>query len=371
MNHSHSKTGTMKKLLAIALCSIAMYGQAQVVQIPTVVHVLWRTEQQNIPDSMIHDIIAKTNMDLRRQNADAWQTPEHFLPVAADTEIELMLATTDPEGNATDGITRTYTDTAEFWHALQNMKFDESGGKSAWNTCQYLNVWIVPLLTMGYAPSTYNPAQPPNGDANTDGIVLQYLQLSTSSIARWRTLTMTMGIYLGLNYLVSSSDICADTDSIIDTPPTSLAPYTIDLQQCEAILTSCGNGPNGDMYMNFMAHPIGSLCMNLFTQGQKERMHSILNTYRQGLLDPELCATSIGASEHATIAIHPNPTTGLLRFHCPNQYAFILTDMMGRTQMNDMAQAGQNEIEISKLPDGLYLLRLDGWGAARVVKATE
>lgn len=101
-----SKRNKMTRF-TLLLLMVSLSSTAQVIQIPTVVHVLWHTEQQNIPDSMIHDIIAKTNMDLRRQNADAWQTPEHFLPVAADTEIELLLASTDPDGNETDGITRT------------------------------------------------------------------------------------------------------------------------------------------------------------------------------------------------------------------------------------------------------------------------
>ncbi len=357
----------MKQLFFFAMCAIAMPSVAQVAQIPTVVHVLWHEEDENLPDSIIHDIIAKTNLDLRRQNADAWQTPEHFLPVAADTEIELVLATTDPEGNATDGITRTYTDSSEYWHHLDNMKFDETGGKTAWNTCRYLNLWIVPQLTMGFAPSAYNPSQPPGGDPTTDGIVLHYLQLSSSQMARWRTLTMTVGIYLGLNYLVSYDNTCEDTDSIADTPPTSLDPFIMDLQQCEAILTSCGNGPDGDMYMNFMAHYIGSVCMNLFTQGQKERMHSVLNTQRQGLLNAELCATGIeGSMEH--IVIHPNPTTGLLRFEERTGGAYSLTDLTGRTLMQGTAPAGQNTLDLTALPQGIYLLRLHHGATARVVK---
>jgi hypothetical protein len=340
----------------------------QVVQIPTVIHVLWHEDDENLPDSIIHDIIAKTNMDLRRQNADAWQTLEHFLPVAADTEIELVLATTDPEGNATDGITRTYTDTAEFWSSLQNMKFDESGGKTAWNTCRYLNVWIVPILTLGFAPYPYQTAQPPAGTPSTDGIVLQHLQLVSSLAFRWRSLTMATGIYSGLKYLVSDES-CEDMDSISDTPPTSLDPFIMDLQECEAILTSCGNEPFGDMYMNFMAHPAGSMCMNLFTQGQKERMHSVLNTYRQGLLNAELCATGMeSVTENSAISIHPNPATGLLRFEERTGGAYSVTDLTGRTLMQGTAPAGQNTLDLTALPDGIYLLRLHHGASARVVK---
>jgi hypothetical protein len=359
----------MKQLLVIALCVITLPAWAQVVQIPTVVHVLWHEVEENVPDTMIHDIIAKTNMDLRRLNEDAWQTPEHFLPVAADMEIELVLATTDPEGNVTDGITRTYTDSSEYWYFTDNFLFDESGGKTAWNTCRYLNLWIIPQLTMGYAPYGHSLAQKPGGDPNTDGIILQYLQLGHAPMFRWRTLTMTVGVYLGLEYLVSDSDICEDRDSIADTPITSLEPYAMNLQECEAILTSCGNGPNGDMYMNFMANPIGSRCMNLFTQGQKERMHSVLNTQRQGLLNPELCATGVeGSMEHSTIAIHPNPTKGALRFEATTAGAYAIVDLMGRTLISSTTNQGQNILDMTTLPDGIYLLRLHNGASARVVK---
>jgi hypothetical protein len=360
----------MKQLLSILFCVIGMPAWAQVVQIPTVVHVLWHEAGENLPDSMIQDIIAKTNLDLRRQNADAWQTPEYFLPVAADTEIELVLATTDPEGNETNGITRTYTDSSEFWSSPQNMKFDETGGKTAWNTCKYLNVWIIPHLTIGFAPNLQlNPSQKPGGEPSTDGIVLQHLQLSTSPMFRWRTLTMTMGIYLGLEYLVSYADTCEDTDSIADTPFTSLEPFHMELQECEAILNSCGNGFNGDMYMNFMAHYIGSRCMNLFTQGQKERMHGVLNTQRQGLLNPELCATGVESSIEANpLALYPNPTSGLFRFEAKKNCSYTITDFMGKMLQQGIAVMGRNTIDLTSVPNGIYFVRMCNGDAARVVK---
>jgi len=354
--------------ITLLLLTLSYGSIAQIVQIPTVVHVLWHTEDQNIPDTMIHDIIAKVNMDLRRQNEDAWQTPEHFLPVAADTEIELLLASTDPDGNETDGITRTYTDSSEYWYLTENMKFDEAGGKTAWNTCRYLNIWIVPLITLGYAPLGMSRAQPPGGDPETDGIVLIHLQLTGSQMFRWRSLTMNTGIYLGLQYLISAPDSCVNTDLIEDTPISNFEPIGLDLQDCEAVYVTCGNEPHGDMYMNFMAHPLGSACMNLFTQGQKERMHSVLNGQRQGLPDPDACSVGISENHFLTPNLHPNPTTDLIHFDTKRNGTFTLTDLTGRTVMTGPAHSGRNTLDMSALTDGMYVLRLEGTGSVRVVK---
>jgi len=81
-----------------------------VLQIPVVVHIVHNGEPYgigaNIPDEQIQSQIDALNEDFRRQNADAGQTLVIFQPVAADTEIEFILAKQDPEGLPTTGIIR-------------------------------------------------------------------------------------------------------------------------------------------------------------------------------------------------------------------------------------------------------------------------
>jgi hypothetical protein len=73
-----------------------------------------------------------------------------------------------------------------------------------------------------------------------------------------------------------------------------------------------------------------------------------------------------------TIAIHPNPTTSLLRFESKTQTNFSISDLMGRTIQSGIARIGQNEITVSTLPDGVYFLRLESANAvARFVKTAE
>ena len=73
--------------------------------IPVVVHVVYRTSTENISDAQIQTQLDVLNADFRRLNSDADGTWSQ----AADAEIEFCLATSDPSGNATTGITRTST----------------------------------------------------------------------------------------------------------------------------------------------------------------------------------------------------------------------------------------------------------------------
>ena len=81
--------------------------------IPVVVHVVWRTNAENISDAQIASQIAVLNRDFRKTNADVGSTPSVFAPLCADARIEFELASTDPSGNPTDGIVRVKTTTAD------------------------------------------------------------------------------------------------------------------------------------------------------------------------------------------------------------------------------------------------------------------
>ncbi len=82
-----------------------------VIIIPVVVHVLHSGEPlgtgRNISDAQIQSQIDVLNEDFRRLNADRVNTPSIFLPAAGDANFEFRLACKDPNGNTTNGITRT------------------------------------------------------------------------------------------------------------------------------------------------------------------------------------------------------------------------------------------------------------------------
>ncbi len=204
-----------------------------VYKIPVVVHVVYNNNEQNISDELVQEQIDILNEDFRRLNASASETRDIFADVAGDAEIEFYLATEDPEGSETNGITRTFTNNASFLEldltsileaitdcgfdilnpennsqeaidcfnealggsgvdgglGLDNVKFEAEGGKNAWDVKKYLNIWVCNLAIdfggmslpsiLGFA---YPPVEAPNWPAGTvppntdevDGVVIHY-----------------------------------------------------------------------------------------------------------------------------------------------------------------------------------------------------
>ena len=141
-----------------------------VITIPVVFHVVYDTEAKNISDAQVQSQIDILYEDFRRINSDAGNTPADFQPVASDIKIQFCLASTDPNGQPTSGITRTETSVTSFG-TNDDVKFNANGGKDAWPAADYLNFWVCDLSgdLLGYAqfPGTGTPA--------TDGVVCDYL----------------------------------------------------------------------------------------------------------------------------------------------------------------------------------------------------
>ncbi len=71
--------------------------------VPVVVHIVYRTREENLSDDQVNNQIRVLNRDFRKKNSDANQVPAPFKPLAADTMIQFKLATEDIFGNKTSG----------------------------------------------------------------------------------------------------------------------------------------------------------------------------------------------------------------------------------------------------------------------------
>ena len=165
-----------------------------VVTIPVVVHIVYNLAEQNIADSQVISQIEVMNEDFRRQNPDTANVRSIFKVFASDARIQFCLASRDPQGNPTSGITRTATYVADFGCDDQ-VKFDTAGGKTGWDPSKYLNIWVCKLnCANGYA---YYPGIP----AQYDGVVVHYWVFgNTGNIApgyKGRTATHETGHWLG------------------------------------------------------------------------------------------------------------------------------------------------------------------------------
>lgn len=260
-----------------------------VITIPTVVHVLYNTSGENISDAQIQSQIDILNEDFRRLNADASNTPTDFLGVAADVRVEFCLATEDPNGNPTTGITRTYTSKTSFGYNT-DMKYNSSGGKDIWNRNQYLNIWVCDI------PSLLGYAQFPGGSAATDGVVVNYLAFGNignlySNFALGRTATHEVGHWLNL-YHIWGDGGCSVDDNVTDTPVAGYANYNGSPCTYPGG-DSCPSSPGNDMFQNYMDYS-DDVCMNLFTEGQKSRMRALFEPggFRESLLSSGGCGIS-------------------------------------------------------------------------------
>lgn len=207
-------------------------------KIPVVVHVVYENEDENLPDGFIHSQIDILNKHFRHLNENASDLRPIFEDIVGDPMIEFYLADTDPDGNPTDGITRTETDVESFGPnldafeealveafeacgiegfdaenfdiedfdptefidelpcliaELENIEVEEdplaldyvkaaaTGGKAPWDTEKYLNLWVCDLggALLGFA---YPPVEAPNFPEETipanieevDGVVIHY-----------------------------------------------------------------------------------------------------------------------------------------------------------------------------------------------------
>ena len=75
--------------------------------IPTVVHVIHFNGDGDVSNAQILDGLRIVNEDFNKQNADTIGIRSIFAPHSTSSDIEFRLAKKDPNGNCTEGITRT------------------------------------------------------------------------------------------------------------------------------------------------------------------------------------------------------------------------------------------------------------------------
>lgn len=282
----NSKMLHMEHSLQNSADNLITNHRESIIKIPVVVHVIYNLAEQNISDSRVMSQIDVLNEDYRKLNANASQIPSAFSSLAADCEIEFCLASRDPQGNYTTGITHTQTNATAFGLS-DAVKRSVTGGVDAWPTDKYLNIWVCNLSNnlLGFAtlPGTVLPA--------LDGVVICYKYFGRNTpeggnYNKGRTATHEIGHWLNLVHIWgdddNAADPCSGTDQVNDTPNQEGPNF-----QCPSYpAPSCSNA--SDMFMNYMDYTYDQ-CMNMFTTGQKTRMRNTINQFRSGLLTSAGC----------------------------------------------------------------------------------
>jgi hypothetical protein len=237
-------------------------ARTEPVTIQTVVHVVYRSDEENVSDEQIASQIEVLNRDFRARNEDRAQVPEVWQPLVKDALVDFELAE----------VTRTRTDQASFGA-------DDSVKQVVHAHPDRLNVWVCTLSggLLGYA-------QFPGGPAATDGVVVLNRAFGTTGTATapfdgGRTAVHEVGHWLGLRHIWGDMNDCSGTDFVADTPPAQQA----NTGTPEFPHITCDNGPNGDMFMNYMDY-VDDVAMFMFTAGQVARMDATLAGPRSTLV---------------------------------------------------------------------------------------
>lgn len=279
----------------------------KIYKIPVVIHVVYLGEEigegHNLSAEQIESQIRVLNEDYRKKEGTRGYNNH---PDGGDARIEFVLAKTNPEGKATNGIVRI--NAAETGEPVQFRNREYYASLSYWNPKHYLNIWTEPMpdeligIVLGEAtgPQTDLPAAElflPGEPAQPEGILINAAHFGESEIDSdynlGRTLTHEVGHYLGLLHTWGTRE-CHTNDYCTDTPPVTK----------EFSNVACDGTPA--MSTNFMTYSPDKV-MNIFTNDQITRMHYVLehSPYRKTLINsPGLRPPT----DKIDFPRHPSPT---------------------------------------------------------------
>ncbi len=349
--------------------------EGEIITIPVVVHVVYTKEEENISDLLIQSQIEVINEDFRMMNNNVQSIPEEFKSITADTEIEFCLASLSPDGLPSTGITRTKTDVeciADIFTVKDGPKprlfYDHLGGKDAWDTDSYLNIWAADYCgtVLGIATS------PPVLTPEEDGVVINYKYFgnnceSASSYPYHlgRTATHEIGHYLNLFHPWSDCD-SPEGDFVEDTPWQE-EPY----EGCPSHPQNSCN--SNDLFMNFMNYT-DDACMSMFTNGQKMRMLATLDGPRKGLKESTGCILlqEKFPFDDDAIVVYPNPAQHCIHIDfnatIDGDVIVELKDAMGKLIFRDIESSRSfRSIDANALSNGVYFVTFEA-GKRRITK---
>ena len=362
-----------------------------------VVHVVYNTPEENLPDSVILNQMKIFNDDFSRMNADTVNMRPILAPIAGiDSRIRFVLANTDPQGNPTTGITRTSTTRTTFFSLAggglaEDVKSSANGGIDPWDQSRYLNIWVCDMSIPFLGPAVLGYATPPSGLPNwdagavtgiNDGVVIQYQLFGsnnpnplnvggTAYAVKGRTPVHEVGHYLGLRHIWGDETNCVGEDGIADTPKANDA----SAQDCDASKNTCVDNIAGidmpDMIENYMDYSAED-CQNSFTMDQVYFMRWVIRGFRPDVATVSFVSIDeIGAFDAVSLAPNPAAETVIINSNSKSQIASLrLFNLSGQLIMSEQINSARTMIDVSALAEGIYFIELTAESTVKRLKLT-
>ncbi len=340
------------------------YPRSEII-IPVVFHIVWNNLQENIDEDKIYSQLQTINDDYNQNNIDIVHVPDRFQKYVGNPGLSFCLAQINPNGQVSTGIIRVQTDIKNIGGLRQDesdhniLKSSALGGSDAWDTEQYLNIWVSArsddILGIASFPND-NTVKP-----HEDGIEIDYqafgVREEPSGFNKGRTLTHEIAHYLNVDHLWGKTISCFNDGDFIDDTPEQGEVYfgCVDDEQ-----QSCGSHDMTHNFLNFLDDE----CLWYFTKGQKDRMLDALYRYRFSLISSGICSDSRPIPDDPLdIAITRLTPFGFqvnLSFMPQLEYHLGLYDMKGILLWQERQNGlSIHLIETFDLPTGIYVLRLD------------
>jgi hypothetical protein len=261
--------------------------------IPVVIHIVHDFGSEYMSDDAIFDAVEFWNKVFNASNPDISEVVARFKPDIGNANIRLHLATKDPSGNPTKGITRrqSYLTT----RGGDNAKMD------GWPNNQYINIWMINKFSADHSGAAAYAYYPSSGAAIPmyDGVIGLASYLNTD-----KTYPHELGHVLNLAHTWGSTNdpgvACGD-DLVGDTPPTKghTSCTAADLND-----VTCSS-PDINNTQNIMEY---AYCSKMFTNGQVDRMQAALSSSvagRNNLYSPTNLAATGALSNRPDLPVVP------------------------------------------------------------------
>jgi hypothetical protein len=267
------------KILNVIQNSTPENERSEIAVIPVVVHILHNGESVgqsvNLTNSQILDGINNANQK--------WNNTAS----GVDMKVRFCLATIDPNGNPTSGITRTnastipgYKDNGVILSYEPNSNELPLKNLNNWPHDKYYNIWVVSKFNAGWGGYAYFAS---SVDYEQDGALVVYNGFSNGSL-----LSHELGHAFNLYHTFQGAsngncpvnDNClTQGDKVCDTPPH---------QQNHCSTSNCESENLANTTSNYMSYCGG---LNRFTAGQKARVDATLAySSRAALVNSNACA---------------------------------------------------------------------------------